>query len=178
MEKKSFPLSKVYCLIEPGPVLLLSTAAEGHHNVMAVSWHTMMEFEPPLIGCVISNRNLTFETLERTRECVINIPTVDLAETVVGCGNESGRTVDKFQRFALTADEASTVKAPLIRECYANLECAVVDGSMAAKYNFFIMEVRKAWVDPEQKRPRTIHHEGWGAFIVAGERIELPSRKK
>jgi flavin reductase (DIM6/NTAB) family NADH-FMN oxidoreductase RutF len=178
MKKKPFPLSKVYCLIEPGPVVLVTTAGEGVANIMPMSWHTMMEFEPPMIGCVISNRNFTYQALERTRECVINIPTVELAEKVVGCGNESGRSVDKFQKFGFTAAEAATVKAPLIDECYANLECAVVDSSMSEKYNFFILEVRQAWIDPQQKHPRTIHHEGWGAFMVAGERIEFPSRKK
>jgi flavin reductase (DIM6/NTAB) family NADH-FMN oxidoreductase RutF len=178
MNKKSFPLSKVYCLIEPGPVVLITTAGEGGSNVMPMSWHTMMDFEPPLVGCVVSNRNLTFETLVQTKECVINIPTVELAEQVVGCGNVSGRSVDKFKQFRLTAVEASSVKAPLIAECYANLECRLVDNTMAEKYNFFVLQVCKAWIDPLQKHPRTIHHLGWGAFMVAGEIIELPSKKK
>lgn len=178
MNKKAFPLSKVYCLIEPGPVVLLTTAADGKANIMPMSWHTMMEFEPPLIGCVISNRNYSFETLMKTGECVINIPTAEVAESVVGCGNASGRSVDKFAQFGFTADEASAVKAPLIRECYANLECVVADSSMSEKYNLFVLEVRQAWIDPQQKHPRTIHHEGWGAFMIAGERIELPSRKR
>ena len=178
MKKRSFPLSEVYCLIEPGPVVLITTQGEGRANLMPMSWHTMMDFEPPLIGCVVSNRNLTFETLENTRQCVLNIPTVELAEKVVGCGNVSGRSVDKFEKFALTAVEASSVKAPLIAECYANLECAVVDSTMSDEYNFFVLEVLKAWVDPEQKHPQTIHHQGWGAFMVAGESIEIPSGKK
>src|SRR5664279_4359502 len=57
MAKRSFPLSKVYGLLEPGPVLLLTTAHKGKSNVMALSWHTMMEFEPPLVGCVVSGRD-------------------------------------------------------------------------------------------------------------------------
>ena len=178
MTKKAFPLSKVYCLIEPGPVVLVTTSGEGWPNVMPMSWHTMMDFEPPLVGCVISNRNFTFEALVRTRDCVIGIPTVELAEKVVGCGNTSGRSVDKFKEFALTPIKASLVKAPLIAECYANLECVLVDTTMSERYNFFILEVRKAWVDPLQKQPRTIHHVGWGAFIVTSETIAFPSKRK
>ena len=97
MTKKSFPLSRVYRLLEPGPVVLLTTAEKGRANVMTMSWHTMMEFEPPLVGCVISDRNHSFGVLKATRECVINIPTVELAAQVVGCGNTSGRKLDKFK---------------------------------------------------------------------------------
>ncbi len=178
MAKKSFPLSKVYGLLEPGPVVLVTTAGKDRPNVMAMSWHTMIEFEPPLVGCVISNRNYTFDILKATKECVINIPTVELAEKVVGCGNTSGRTVDKLKDFGLTPMAASCVKAPLLGECYASLECKIADGKMATQYNFFILEVLKAWIDPSMKHPRTIHHLGKGAFMVAGETIQLPSKMK
>ena len=178
MAKKPFSLSKVYGLLEPGPVVLVTTASEGRANIMTLSWHTMLEFEPPLVGCVISNRNYTFDILKATKECVINIPTVELAEKVVGCGNTSGRTADKFKDFCLTPVAASCVEAPLIDECYVNLECRVVDGKMVEKYNFFILEVLKAWIDPLKKHPQTIHHLGKGAFMVAGETIQLPSKMK
>ena len=41
---KDLPLSKVYQLLEPGPVVLLTTAHKGRANVMALSWHMMVEF--------------------------------------------------------------------------------------------------------------------------------------
>jgi flavin reductase (DIM6/NTAB) family NADH-FMN oxidoreductase RutF len=176
--RKSLPLAEVYRLLETGPVVLLTTARKGRANVMTMSWHTMMEFEPPLIGCVVSNRNFTFNILKATKQCVINIPTVELAGKVVGCGNTSGREVDKFKTVGLTAANASQVKAPLITDCYANLECQVVDTRMVTKYNFFILEVIKAWIDPSRKEPRTIHHKGKGVFMVSGETIRLRSRMK
>lgn len=178
MAKKSFPLSKVYGLLEPGPVVLVSTAREGRANIMTMSWHTMLDFEPPVLGCVISSSNFTFDILEETGECVINIPTVELAEKVVGCGNTSGRKVDKFKLFGLTPAPASCVKAPLIDECYANLECKVVDRQMIPAYNLFVLEVLKAWINPALQDPRTIHHRGKGSFMVAGETIKLASNKK
>ncbi len=79
MAKRPFPLSKVYGLLEPGPVVLVTTASKGRANIMTQSWHTMLEFEPPLVACVISNRNYSFDALKTTKECVINIPTVELA---------------------------------------------------------------------------------------------------
>ena len=46
--KRSLPLARVYRLLEPGPVVLLTTAYRGRMNVMTMSWHTMLEFDPPL----------------------------------------------------------------------------------------------------------------------------------
>ena len=178
MSKRSLPLSKVYRLLEPGPVVLLTSCLKGSPNIMTMSWHTMMEFEPPLIGCVISNQNHSFNTVKATKECVISIPTVELAEKVVACGNCSGRKTDKFKAFGFTPIPASYVKAPLLKECYANLECKIVDLKMVPKYCFFIMEVVKAWVDPVKKAPRTIHHLGQGEFSVDGKRIKISSKKK
>jgi len=178
MAKKSLPLSRVYRLLEPGPVVLVTTAYKGHANVMTMSWHTMMEFEPPLVGCVLSGRNYSFDALVKTRECVLSIPTADLAQKVVRVGNSSGRKLDKFRAFGLTPLPASQVAPPLIAECFASLECKVADTRMVNKYNFFVLEVVKAWVDPAQKAPRTLHHQGMGSFRVAGEVLKLPSRMK
>ena len=178
MGKKELPLSRVYGLLEPGPVVLLTTAAKGRANVMAQSWHTMMEFEPPLVGCVVSNRNFSFVALRGTRQCVINIPTAELAEQVVRCGNLSGRDTDKFAECGLTPSPASRVEPPLIEECYANLECVVADTRLVNKYNFFVFEVVRAWIDPSRKNPQTLHHRGKGVFMLAGEVVKLPSRMK
>jgi len=181
--KKNYPLSKAYGLLEPGPVVMLTTAANGRPNVMTQSWHMMVDFEPPIVACVVSNRNFTFDILRKTKECAINIPTVEIAKQTVGCGNVSGRSVDKFKKFRLTPMPASRIAAPLIDECYANLECKVIDERWADEYNLFILEVLKAWVDKawidsSRKHPRTIHHLGWGRFMVAGKTIKLPSKMK
>ena len=175
---RSYPLAKVYGLLEPGPVVLLATARRGQPNVMVQSWHTMLEFEPPLVACVVSNRNYSFGLLKASRECVIAIPGVDIVDKVVACGNVSGADVDKFAAFALTPRKASQVDAPLIAECHFNLECRVVDTSRVVRYGLFVLEVVKAWSDPAVAAPRTIHHLGMGRFMVAGETIRRKSTMK
>ena len=102
---------------------------------------------------------------------------MELAKTVVACGNVSGGTLDKFVEFGLTTVAAKWVKAPLISQCYASLECRVVDTKLVTKYNFFVLEVVQAWIDPARKNPQTIHHQGEGEFMVAGRTIHLPSPK-
>jgi flavin reductase (DIM6/NTAB) family NADH-FMN oxidoreductase RutF len=163
-------------LLEPGPVVLLTTTRKGHANIMAMSWHMMVEFEPPLVACVVSNADHSFAALRATKECVIAIPALGLAQIVVGIGNCSGRDVDKFKRFSLTQAPAKYVAPPLVAECFANLECKVVDTHLVNKFNLFVLEVLKAWRDPVQKNPKTIHHHGYGRFVVDGVMIKLKSR--
>ncbi|NWG86219.1 MAG: flavin reductase family protein [Hydrogenophilaceae bacterium] len=178
MARRSYPPAKVYGLLEPGPVALLTTAGKAGPNVMTMSWLTMMEFEPPLIGCVVSGRNFSFEALRKTKQGVIAIPTVELADQVVAVGNCSGCEVDKFAEFDLTPLPAEQVAAPLVKECYANLECRVADGRLVNQYNFFILDVLKAWVGTAWKDPRTLHHRGKGRFFVAGETVKLKPKAK
>jgi flavin reductase (DIM6/NTAB) family NADH-FMN oxidoreductase RutF len=175
---KDLPLSKVYELLEPGPVVLLTTVRQGRANVMTMSWHMMVEFEPPLVACVVSRANYSFAALRATRECVIAVPALALAPKVVEVGNCSGRDVAKFERFGLTPVPAQRVKPPLVAECFANLECKVADTRLVNTYNLFVLEVLKAWIDPAQKHPKTIHHHGYGKFAVDGETITLKSKMR
>jgi flavin reductase (DIM6/NTAB) family NADH-FMN oxidoreductase RutF len=175
---RTLALSKIYQLLEPGPVVLLTTAHKGRANVMTMSWHMMVEFEPPLVACVVSNGNHSFAALKATGECVIAVPAAGLADKVVRVGNTSGRDIDKFPTIGLTALPASTVGAPLVKECFANLECRVTDRSLVNVYNLFVLEVVKAWTDPGQKDPKTFHHRGYGTFVIDGDVMKLKSKMR
>jgi flavin reductase (DIM6/NTAB) family NADH-FMN oxidoreductase RutF len=174
--KKDFPVWEIRRFLEPGPIVLVSSAWKDKTNIMTMGWHTVMEFSPSLIGCMITSANHSFEMIRKSKECVINIPTIDLAELVVGIGNCSGREVDKFRAFGLTAQPANRVGAPLIKECYANFECKVVDTSMLNRYNFFILKVVKAHAPASPKYPVTMHYRGDGIFMVSGKQVSY--RKK
>lgn len=166
--KKDFPVSKIRQILEPGPVVLVSSAWKGKKNIMTMGWHSVIEFTPSLVGCVIAENNVSFEMIKKSRECVINVPTADMIDQVVGIGNCDGDEVDKFESFHLTPEDATKVGAPLIRECFANLECRIFDTRLVKKYNFFILEVVKAHVATIPKYPRTLHYRGEGTFIMSG----------
>ena len=98
---------------------------------------------------------------------------------VVKVGNSSARNLtDKFMAFRLTKAPAKCVAPPLVADCVANLECKVIDTRFVAKYGLFVLEVLQAWIDPAQKNARTIHHRGYGTFVVDGETIKLKSRMR
>jgi flavin reductase (DIM6/NTAB) family NADH-FMN oxidoreductase RutF len=169
--KVDLPVSQVRRYLEPGPVVLVTSAHGGARNIMTMGWHTVMEFTPSLIGCVIAAGNHSFELIRRSRECVINLPTTALTDEVVGIGNTSGADIDKFAEFALTPAKARLVRAPLIHECYANFECKLADDALVEQYNFFIFKVVKAHVAQSPRHPETLHYIGNGVFMVSGKII-------
>lgn len=169
--KKDFPVSDIRRFLEPGPIVLVSSAYKGERNIMTMGWHMIMETEPSLIGCYIWTENHSRELVRKSKECVINVPTADLAATVVKIGNSSGRDLDKFDAYGLTAAPATKVGAPLIAECHASFECKLVDASLVRKYSLFVFECVKAHVATTPKFPQTIHYRGSGEFMIAGPTV-------
>ncbi|MCL5875385.1 MAG: flavin reductase family protein [Candidatus Dependentiae bacterium] len=173
--KRALPLSKVYQYMEPGPVIMVTTSHNDKPNVMTMSWHMPVEFTPPQIAIVMGAEDYSFSLLKATGECVINIPDASLVKKVVGVGNCSGRDVDKFEKFKLTKEEASKVEPPLVKECFANFECKVIDTTLMNTYNIFIVEVVAAWVAKGRKQHHTLHHWGHGRFAIEGKMVKLYS---
>jgi len=166
---RQLKLSKAFTLMEPGPVVLVTTHDGKRNNVMTISWTMVMDFTPTF-GIVTGAWNHSFAALRKTKECVIAIPTVDMLDTVVGIGTCSGADTDKFARFGLTPVRGKVVAAPLIGECLANIECRVTD--IVRKHNIVVLEAVAAWIDPARKEQRTLHAVGDGTFIVDGRRLD------
>ena len=173
---RELPAAKAYRLLEAGPLVLVTTAHKGKPNVMTMGFHMMVQHDPPLIGCVIGPWDHSYKALRATGECVLAIPTVDLARKAVDIGNCSGRDVAKFEKFGLTPLPAEQVKAPLVAECLANIECRVADTTLVRKYGLFILKAVRIWIDPKRRERRTLHHNGDGTFAVDGRTIDLRKR--
>jgi flavin reductase (DIM6/NTAB) family NADH-FMN oxidoreductase RutF len=169
---KRLPLNKAFTLIEPGPVVLVTTHAGGTNNIMTISWTMVVEFTP-LFAMTTGAWNHSYAALRQSRECVIAIPTVDLIDQVVGIGTCSGADTDKFTKFGLTPVRGRQVGAPLIKECLANIECKVID--IVEKHNIVVLEGVAAYFDSSRQEKRTIHAVGDGTFVVDGHKLD---RKK
>jgi flavin reductase (DIM6/NTAB) family NADH-FMN oxidoreductase RutF len=169
--KEDYDLADIRRFLEPGPVVLVSSAWEGRANIMTMGWHMMIGFTPALFGCYIDEGNHSYDMVRRSGECVINVPTSDLVDTVVGIGNCSGADTDKFAAFGLTAVAADIVAAPLIAECYASFECRLADARPNPSHPLFVWEVVKAHVARRPKLPETLHYRGDGQFMVSGREI-------
>ena len=172
MSMTELPIEKAFMLIEPGPVILVTTNEKGRNNIMTISWHMVMNFTPQ-IALATGPWNHSFQALMHTKECVLAIPTVDLAEKVIGIGDCTGAEMDKFQKFELTPLPATDVKAPLISECLACIECRVTD--YLEPQGIFILQGVRAWINYQRKERRTFHANGDGTFVVDGSTINLRS---
>ena len=169
---KQMQISKAFTLMESGPVVLVTTTDGNKNNIMTISWTMVMDFTP-LFAMTTGSWNYSFAALRKTKECVISIPTVDMLDKVIGVGTCSGADTDKFEKFMLTPVKGKHVKAPLIKECLANIECKVVD--IVEKHNIVVLEGVAACFDNERKEKRTVHAVGDGTFIVDGRKL---NRKK
>ena len=164
----NLPLRKAFTLLENGPVVLVTTNNGGKQNIMTLSWTMVMDFTPRF-AFLTGPWNFSYNALEKTGECVIAIPAVDLAKKTVQIGSCSGAEVDKFKKFKLSPLKAENVSAPLIKECYANIECRIVDH--ITQHNIFVLDALAAWVDNKREEKRCFHAVGDGRFITDGEVI-------
>jgi flavin reductase (DIM6/NTAB) family NADH-FMN oxidoreductase RutF len=169
---RSLKLGKAFTLMESGPVILVTTRDGQKNNIMTISWTMVVDFIPRF-ALTTGAWNYSFAALRKHRECVIAIPTVDMLDQVVGIGTCSGSDTDKFAKFGLTPEKGKIVKAPLIKECLANIECKVVD--IVSRHNIVVLEGVAAYMNPARKEKRTIHAVGDGTFIVDGRKLD---RKK
>lgn len=165
-------LSKVFTLMESGPVVLVTTHDGRKDNIMTISWTMVIDFTP-VFAITTGEWNYSFAALRKNKECVIAIPTVDMLDKVVGIGTCSGIDTDKFAKFKLSPVQGKIVRSPLIKECLANIECKVID--IVKKHNIVVLKAVAACIDTARKERRTVHAVGDGTFIVDGRKIE---RKK
>jgi len=161
-------ISKVFTLMESGPVVLVTTNDGKNDNMMTISWTMVIDFTP-LFAMTTGPWNYSYAALQKSRECVISIPTVDLIDQVIGAGTCSGANTDKFKKFGLTPVKGRHVRAPLIKECLANIECRVID--IIKKHNIVVLEGIAAYLDSSRKEKRTIHAIGDGTFVVDGRKL-------
>ncbi len=162
------PLSKAFTLLEPGPVVFITTHAGGRNNIMTISWTMVIDFTPRF-AITTGPWNFSYAALQKSRECVIAIPTVDLIDQVVGVGTCSGADADKFAKFGLTPVRGTHVRAPRIKECLANIECQVID--FVEAHNIVVLEGVAAFRDDAREEQRTLHAVGDGTFVVDGRRL-------
>jgi flavin reductase (DIM6/NTAB) family NADH-FMN oxidoreductase RutF len=171
-QMKKMQIEKAFTLMESGPVVLVTTNDGHKNNIMTISWTMVMDFTP-IFAMTTGPWNYSFAAIQKTKECVISIPTVDMLDKVIGVGTCSGADTEKFIKFRLTPVKGKHVQAPLIKECLANIECNVVD--IIKKHNIVVLEGVAAYFDHSRKEKRTVHAVGDGTFIVDGRKL---NRKK
>lgn len=163
------PLPRAFTLIEPGPVVLVTTRDARRDNVMTISWTMVLDFTPRF-AITTGPWNHSYAALTATRQCVLAIPAIDMLDTVVAIGTCTGADTDKFGKFGLARAKAKHVRAPLLPGCIANIECRVVD--IVERHTIVVLDGLAAWHDPARRERRMIHAIGDGTFVQDGRRFD------
>jgi flavin reductase (DIM6/NTAB) family NADH-FMN oxidoreductase RutF len=126
--------------IYPSPAALITSAdADGRANVITLGEVFNISIsQPVIVGLAITKQRYSHELISRGRQFVVNLPTASMVEVVDRCGCVSGRDVDKFTEFGLTAVAAAEVAPPLIAECPVNVECNVIDIRELGDHDLFL----------------------------------------
>jgi len=154
------------------PAFPVALAAIGGRevNVITVSLVHVFSFSPPLIGIGVSPSRHSHELLHRSPDFTVNLPSKDLVEETLFCGERSGREVDKVEGAGFTMVPGETVHSPTIAECIVNLECRKSSWFETGDHTWFIGEVLRSTVSDDFDRERCLMY--WaGEFRAPGELI-------
>jgi len=166
---------KDYRLINYGPVVMVSSGDGKKKNIASIAWATPVSSDPPLVAVAVAKGHYSTKLIQETKEFVINVPSADIVQKVKDCGSVHGDEADKFEKFGLTPAKGKKVRAPLIKECYAQLECRVVQAPLTGDHVLFIGEVLSSSINEglltsndtvDVSKVRTLHHLGGDEFAT------------
>ena len=170
-------LEKAFTYLESGAVLLVTSHDRKKENVMTISWQMVLDFTPRIAICT-GPWNDSFDAIIRTKECTVCVPAADMLDKAVGIGTVHASECDKFKFFHLKKQKPTRVKAPLIADCLAAIECRVVD--YVKKHGILVLDGVQLWENPRKKERRVLHANGDGTFFADGQffnrRQEMKSR--
>ncbi|MFC1707802.1 flavin reductase family protein [Planctomycetota bacterium] len=182
MEKEKVqPLSIAYRLLNPGSVVLVSVGDGKRDNLFAVTWNMPVRKNPGMVACLSGKAHFSYPFIERTGEFGVSIPDASMVDAVLGCGTTTGREVeDKFARFGLTRQQATEIKAPLVAEAVANLECRVTQVIDLGVSSLLVATILSAVAAPEHFREggwtfenglQLVHHLSGDRFCVSDRAV-------
>jgi flavin reductase (DIM6/NTAB) family NADH-FMN oxidoreductase RutF len=175
-------------LLEPGPVVLVTTHYRAQPNVMTAAWVIPLSLEPPRIGLAVHPSRLTHELLTKGEFFALNIVTIEYLPALHLCGLLSGRDTDKFTRAQLHPTDALETDVPVLEEAIAQIECGLAARLSLGDHDLFVGEVLAVAADSELFGDRWLHleeaplahHVGgeWYAALARVYRARLPDEEE
>ena len=152
MEKKKFNTDywRAGNMLYPIPAVMVSCGIPGEKpNIITVAWTGTVCSDPAMVYISVRPERYSYDIIKKTGEFVINLTTERLAKITDLCGVKSGRDIDKFREYGLTAVKSKHVSAPSIGESPVNIECRVKQVIPLGSHDMFIAEVRGVTVDAD-----------------------------
>jgi flavin reductase (DIM6/NTAB) family NADH-FMN oxidoreductase RutF len=180
--KAEVNLSTACMLLHPMHTVLVSCIGKtGKPNIITLAWAMPTSINPPLVAVSIRPERHSYKLIEETKEFVVNIPTIELLQATLFCGRKSGKEHDKFKETGLTPIPAQKVKAPIIKECAAHLECTLHSQLTTGDHTIFVGQIVSAYADKtayknryKLKKAKMIYHIGGNNFATLKPKIYKP----
>lgn len=135
-------------MLNPVPVVMVTCSDhEGKPNIITLAWTGTINSDPPMVSISVRKHRYSYELIKQRGQFVINLPSRKLTFATDYCGVKSGKDINKFEEMKLTAEKASKVEVPLIKECPVNLECVVKQVIELGSHDMFLAEVVATNVD-------------------------------
>jgi flavin reductase (DIM6/NTAB) family NADH-FMN oxidoreductase RutF len=173
--KTSGNMGKFYYYAFPMQAVLVTCNDEkGKTNIITVAWHAPISKSPALYGISVAPSRYSHELIEKTKEFVVNFVPFELLDKLHLCGKKSGRNINKIDETGLTLIPGEKVKTPIIKECYAHLECKLYKTEVLGDHTFFIGEVVNLLADQDaftddllnNKKIRPIYYIGGNVYTT------------
>jgi flavin reductase (DIM6/NTAB) family NADH-FMN oxidoreductase RutF len=185
VEKADVDSKSMWLLMHPrNTVLVTSLDDDGNPNIITLAWSMITSFNPTMVAISVAPARYSHDLIKDCGEFVVNIPNMDIVKETLFCGRNSGKSVDKFAATGLTPMPAKFVKAPLISECVAHMECKVVNALLTGDHTIFVGEVVAAYVNEDlfdkgfdTSKIKPVLHRGFDEFVTIDPTVTTPSRK-
>jgi flavin reductase (DIM6/NTAB) family NADH-FMN oxidoreductase RutF len=159
-------------------VLVTCNNEHGKTNVITIAWHTPISKNPPLYGISVAPSRYSYELINNSKEFVINFAPYNLLDKVHFCGTHSGRNIDKIEEVKLTLMPSQKVNVPLIKECFAHLECKLYKTLELEDHTFFIGVVVNLMADEKAFIDDVIDNSNFQPCYYIGNNIYTTIMKK
>lgn len=168
-KKQTFPGG---ALLSPVPPTLVSCGNGETKNIFTVAWTGTMCTKPPVTYISVRQSRFSYDLIEKSGEFVINLVPENLVSVCDSCGVKSGRDLDKFETYSLTAAAAKTLKnAPIIEECPVNIECKVIQKIPLGSHDVFMANITAVNVNSdlidENGKIRKIYSELYATSYIS-----------
>ena len=135
-------LFKGSVMLNPTPVVLITSKNKKDKvNVFTVGWISTVCTKPPMIAMGIRPERLSYDYINETMECVVNLPSRDMVKIVDYCGVRSGKVEDKIKHFNLELEPGENITTPSLKKAPIALECKVTNITKLGTHDMFLCEV-------------------------------------
>lgn len=134
-------------LIAPLPAVMVSCGDMENSNILTVAWTGIINTIPPKTYISVRPKRHSYDIIKNSGEFTINLTSESLVTAADFCGMYTGRKVDKFSRCALTKEEGSENKCPMIAQSPVSIECKVTDIVPLGTHDMFIADIVAVHVD-------------------------------